>query len=460
MENNILPYKDLFELSQDLIAITNSDGFFKKVNPQWIIKLGYSEEELLSTPFMKFIHPEDRAKTDNMVQQQIDGIKISQFNNRYIGKQGQVVYLEWNTTAVDLTGDIFGIARDITDSQNQQNRLESFVEVLRTKNKQLEDLFNLSQDLIVIANTDGFFKALNPQWEKILGYPIEILRSKPFYDFIHPNDIEITGNEIEKLSNGIPTISFENRFIKSNGDHIWLEWNATPIIETGDLFAIARDKTKTKEGEEKQKLILKELIAKNKQLEDYAYIASHNLQEYTNLIQSCAKTLNNTFEDLIDAVQVNQSTNLKMKHVSLEKICKKVLKQLSGEVISNKVLVNTNFNEINTIKYSEAYMHSIFLNLISNAIKYRSLERPPLINIESRKKDNSIQLIFKDNGSGIDLKKHKNKIFGFRKTFHNHPDARGFGLFMTKSQVEALNGTISVDSEPEKGTIFTIDIAT
>ncbi len=481
MENNILPYKDLFNLSQDLMAIANSDGYFKKVNPQWSKKLGYSEEELLSTPFMEFIHPEDKSKTQDMIQQQIDGIKISQFGNRYIGKQGQIIWLEWNTTAVDLTGDIFAVARDITDAQNQQNRLESLAEVLQTKNKQLEDLFNLSQDLIVVANTNGFFKVLNPQWSKILGYPTKILKSKSFYDFIHPNDIENTRKEIEKLKDGLPTISFTNRFTQSNGGHIWLEWNATPIKETGDLFAIARDKTASIEDELKQEKMLKELQAKNKQLESYAYIASHNLRspvaniftlanflketelkeeqrEYANLIQDCTKTLSNTMEKLIKVVQINQGENLKIKHLSLEKICEDVLKQLSGELISNNALVNTNFNEISTIEYSETYMHSIFLNLISNAIKYRSPERPPLINIESRKSSNSVQLIFKDNGSGIDLNRHKNKIFGFKKTFHNNPDARGFGLFMTKSQIEALNGKISVDSEPEKGTVFTIDI--
>ncbi len=354
MESNILPYKDLFNLSQDLIAIANSDGFFKKVNPQWTKKLGFTEEELLSTPIMDFIHPEDKAKTKDMVQQQIDGMKISQFHNRYIGKRGQVLHLEWNTTAVDLTGDIFAIARDVT---------------------------------------------------------------------------------------------------------------------------------KTVKNEQKQELMLRELKAKNKQLEDYAFIASHNLrspvaniftlanflketeletqqQEYADLIQNCANTLNKTMEDLINAVKVNQSTDLNIKHVSLDKICNEVLVQLSSEIITQNAQINTDFSEICTIQYSETYMRSIFLNLISNSLKYRSTSRPPLITIKSKKKSGSIHLIFRDNGSGIDLEKHRNKVFGFRKTFHNHPNSRGFGLFMTKSQVEALNGTISIDSKPEKGTIFTIDIAT
>ncbi len=482
MDNTLLLYEDLFKLSQDLIVIANEDGYFKKVNPQWTKTLGYSEEELLSTPYIKFIHPEDRGKNVNMTLQQVDGVKISQFENRYIGKQGQVIWLEWKCSAVDTTGDIFAIARDITNEQNQQNRLESLTEVLQVKNKQLEDLFNLSQDLIVIANTDGYFKVLNPQWEKVLGYSTKTLRSKPFNEFIHPEDIEKTNREIKKLSEGATTISFENRFTKNTGEHVWLEWNATPVKETGNLFAIARDKTLARKQEEKQQLMLTELKTKNKQLENYAYIASHNLrspvaniftlanflketklekeqQEYADLIQNCAQTLTKTMEDLISAVQVNQSTNLKIKHVSFEKTCEKVLKQLSGELLSSNALVNTNFKEIRCIEYSETYMHSIFLNLISNAIKYRSSKRPPLINIESRRSQDSIQLIFKDNGSGIDLERHKNKIFGFRKTFHNNNDARGFGLFMTKSQVEALNGKISVDSEPEKGTTFTIDIA-
>ncbi|WP_025742973.1 sensor histidine kinase [Aquimarina pacifica] len=352
---------------------------------------------------------------------------------------------------------------------------------MHTTTLHYKNLFELSQDLIVIAGLDGFFKKINPQWTKKLGYSERELLSVPFIEFVHPDDKEKTAEIVKQQIEGLSVHQFSNRYIGKQGQVVWLEWNSTTVDSTGTVFAIARDKTLTKEQEHEKKLILKELKAKNKQLRDYANITSHDLrspianiftlskflkdsrlrkdqQEYANLIQNCAETLNSTLEDLINALKINQNTDLKIKYISLEKTCNKAIQELSDLITSNNARIYTNFNKIGTIEYSETYMYNIFLNLISNALKYRSTERAPVIHIESRKKNDAVQLIFTDNGSGIDVEKHRNKIFGFRKTFHGNPDAKGFGLFMTKSQVEALNGKITIHSEPEKGTIFTIDI--
>lgn len=114
--------------------------------------------------------------------------------------------------------------------------------------------------------------------------------------------------------------------------------------------------------------------------------------------------------------------------------------------------------KVEEISYSIAYLRSIFLNLISNSLKYCSSKRKPVIHISSEKVNNRIQLIFKDNGLGIDLDKYGDKVFGFRKTFHKNASAKGLGLFIIKSQIEALKGTIAIDSELDKGTKFTINI--
>ena len=104
-------------------------------------------------------------------------------------------------------------------------------------------------------------------------------------------------------------------------------------------------------------------------------------------------------------------------------------------------------------------MDSILLNLITNAIKYKHENRDPIIELKTRldfKDNDRVILEIKDNGSGIDLDKFGDKLFGMYKTFHYNKDARGIGLFITKNQIESLNGEISVESEPEIGTTFTI----
>ncbi len=465
------------------MAVVNADGYFKMVNPQWIKKLGYSEEELLNAPYVSFIHPDDRQKSVEVFENQLSlHTDSSTLVNRYVAKNGDIIWLEWNINSVDITGDIFAIGSEITNQRKQKMKGQAILQNLKDKNKLLTDLFELSQDFIVIANSDGYFKRVNPVWVEKLGYTESELLSTPFMSFIHPDDRNKTSDMVQKQMVGYTAIAFENRYQTKNGDTIWLEWTATSVDATGDIFAIARDQTIARKQKLRLEVMLKELKIKNKQLEEFTYISSHNLrspvanifvlskfleqtglsdeqQEYTDLIRKSAEMLNSTLEDLTEAVQVHRNKNVKKKRISLEKVCNNTLKQLSGKILSSEAKIITNFDEINTIEYSKSYLQSIFLNLISNAIKYKSPKRPPVIQISARKMKNSVQLVFKDNGIGIDLKKHKDKMFGFRKTFHNNPDARGLGLYMTKSQIEALNGKIKVSSKLDEGTTFIINIA-
>lgn len=112
-----------------------------------------------------------------------------------------------------------------------------------------EKLFQFSSDLVCIAGTDGFFKKVSPSFHKILGWDKDTLLNRSFFELIHPDDIDKTAKEIEKLSNGIPTINFTHRFSSANGLYRVLQWMASPEPETGSVFAIGRDITEDKERE-------------------------------------------------------------------------------------------------------------------------------------------------------------------------------------------------------------------
>ncbi|MGB2759264.1 MAG: ATP-binding protein, partial [Maribacter stanieri] len=128
----------------------------------------------------------------------------------------------------------------------------------------------------------------------------------------------------------------------------------------------------------------------------------------------------------------------------------------SGVILKSGAVINGDFSEFSDILYNRIYMESIFLNLIGNAIKYRAEDRTPEILITSRVEYGKNIVTFKDNGLGINLERHGHKLFGLNKVFHRHPDAKGVGLFLTKTQIESLGGTITATSEVNVGTIFTI----
>jgi PAS domain S-box-containing protein len=119
----------------------------------------------------------------------------------------------------------------------------------RLTEEELDQLFTLSLDMLCIAGFDGYFKRINPAWEKVLGIPVEELLSKPYTEFVHPDDRDRTEAVAQRIDEGEQAISFENRYRCADGSYRWLLWNATPSMEQKRVFAVARDITRSKEAE-------------------------------------------------------------------------------------------------------------------------------------------------------------------------------------------------------------------
>lgn len=142
---------------------------------------------------------------------------------------------------------------------------------------------------------------------------------------------------------------------------------------------------------------------------------------------------------------------------NLQEIITEVEGMLKGQIVSSGAIIFTDLRTEN-IRFPKIHLKSIFYNLISNSIKYKKPDVPPFIEISSNQHLGKTVLIFKDNGLGIDLKKHGDNVFKLNKVFHRGFDSRGVGLFMTKTQIETFGGSISVESEHELGTIFIITL--
>ena len=159
---------------------------------------------------------------------------------------------------------------------------------------------------------------------------------------------------------------------------------------------------------------------------------------------------------MVEVIQTKDQSTKATQELSFEKILTKTQEIISSQITQSGAIIKSDFSKAHKVVYNDIYLDSIFLNLVSNAIKYKSEERVPEIYIESRIEGRNTVLTVTDNGLGINMEKHGHKLFGLNKVFHKHPEAKGVGLYMTKVQIEAMGGSISASSKEGEGSTFTV----
>jgi len=222
-----------------------------------------------------------------------------------------------------------------------------------------------------------------------------------------------------------------------------------------------------------------ELVKQNIQLEQYGYIIAHNLRgpvarilglsnlitrefnptrdlEIIDQLHISAEELDTVIHDLNVILDIKKGLQNSYEDLDFQDRVEKVKNALRDKIAETQAVIETDFSQAGTCFSIPAYIDSIFYNLISNGIKYRSTDRAPRITIRSEVKNRKLLLTITDNGVGIDLEKQKNKIFNLYQRFHHHIEGKGMGLFLVKTQIEALGGSIEIESEVNKGTTFRI----
>lgn len=339
--------------------------------------------------------------------------------------------------------------------------------------KQLNEFkhfFNDNNDLCGIANTDGYFEILNPNFERLLGYSERELLESPFLNFIHPDDIKATLLEIDKLKTGALTINFVNRYKKKDGSYLWFDWSTTPDLDSGKLYAIARDITERKKTEE-------QLQAVNKELEAFSYSISHDLRAPLRAINGFAKILHEDYATKLDTegmsslntIMANSKkmgmliddllafsrlgrTEITTSALNMTALVKSIKEE---EMMGNSNEIEFVINELLSAKGSQILIKQVWVNLISNAIKYSKYKPKIQIEIGSYYNDNHVVYYIKDNGVGFDMQ-YYNKLFGVFQRLHSQEEfeGTGVGLAIVQKIIDRHKGTVWADSKPNEETCF------
>lgn len=280
-----------------------------------------------------------------------------------------------------------------------------------------------------------------------------------------------------------PILDQENEITQKNGKSITFLTSKIPLMNDADevigIIGFSLDISNIKQKEEELKNLINVTSLQNKKLINFAHIVSHNLRSHTanfsmlldflveendeteketiiGMLTHASDNLLETLENLNEVVAISSNVNLEKEPVNINEKITAIEQNLSVFLKNYDAKIINSISNDASINAIPAYIESIFMNFITNAVKYSSPERKPVIKLSSTNKNGYTIVSIEDNGLGIDLKKYGSKLFGMYKTFHPNKDAKGMGLYIAKNQIEAMGGKVMVCSEVGKGTIFNI----
>ncbi len=375
-------------------------------------------------------------------------------------------------------GGVILSLEDITEQKNTELALQTSIQQISDYKLALNE-----SSIVAITDAKGIIKYANNNFCTISKYTSNELigkshrivnsgyHSKAFFQQMWQT---IASGSIWKGE-------FKNK--AKDGTYYWVDSTIVPFLDSQGVpyqyMSIRKDITERKSAELELQKSFEILTEQNKRLKDFSYIVSHNLRSHTSNIKSIThfleimedeaeqremvrnlktvvELLDETLYNLNEVVAIQKNININVEPLLLYQYINKVLDVLANKIADKCVQIINNIHKEVVVYFNPAYLESVLLNFVSNAIKYSHPERTPVIAFNCTVEFNQLVLLISDNGLGMDLSKNKDKLFGMYKTFHGNSDARGIGLFITKNQLDALGAKVEVESEVNVGTIFKI----
>jgi PAS domain S-box-containing protein len=472
-------FRRTFELAASGMAHIGMDRRFIRVNRRLCEILGYPEEELLHLTGRQISHPDDldiiNEQRPRLYAGEIDAVRLEK---RYLRKDRSVVWVKFTMTVErDPAGKpLYEIAvyDDVTAQRNAEERL-------RESEARFRQTFELAASGIAHV-IDGRFVRVNRSLCEIFGYSEKELLSKSVKDISHPDDRDVTDAERARVRSGeIESARFEKRYIRADGRVVWVD---LAIALVRDVFgvpqyeiAIFDDITDRKQAESALREAHEELKRSNAELEQFAYVASHDLQEPLRMVASYSQLLGRRYESKLDsdarefmAYIVDGATRMKqliedLLAYSRVGIKSQDFKPVSSEAALSRALFNlrtaieeagavVTHDTMPTVQADEVQLGQLFQNLMGNALKFRSAS-VPRIHVSVSEKEAEWEFAVRDNGIGIEPQYYE-RIFMVFQRLHNKGEypGTGIGLAICKKVVERHGGRIWVESRPGEGSSF------
>lgn len=370
-------------------------------------------------------------------------------------------------------------ALDVTEKKSHEERLRLFETVLTN----VTDGVMITEPVVAPDCTPKILY-VNPAFEKQSGYTsAELTGACPEVLYGPETDIQAIKQMMRALSLAEHFIG-QFAYYKKQGENFHVGLNIAPVKDADgkviNYIWVTRDLTELRQAEYRQKKLMDELVMSSSHLNQFSYIASHNLrapltnimaiaklmesgvtaaelERLVRLIKRSSQQLNETIEDLVNILLIKEST-VNKDLVDLETLWNHVRSGNKEGLEAAGAIITANFDK-RWVRFNKVYLASILQELLSNAIKFRRPGVPLQVNLSSVRTKDGVSILFSDNGMGLDLQVAGDKLFGLYQRFHPGTPGKGLGLFMVRSQLQAMDAVIRVKTAPGQGFHLTIDLA-
>jgi len=484
IEESEARFETIFKNSSLGIMLLDFDGNFVDANISILDRLGYSQNEIKKMNILDIIYEEERDVALEHWKLLISGtVNKIYIEKRFIKKDNKTTWVRVTLNIMKISAFeniVFGLVEDLDSQKKSEKALIESEEKFRA-------VYESSSMGILISKNPGVIYDLNPAFAEMMGYSEQELKGKNLLDITHASDYQKTKKWLEKIfTREIQTYITEKKYVRKDGTSFWAKAVVSTMNDiTNEIVTVAiieniEKKKKTEDALEQKN---KELTQINQELEHFAYVASHDLQEplrtITSFIQILdkryihkldedaqqfmgfvvegAKRMQTLIHDLLEYSRINRF-NTGYEKIDLNEIFNTINRVLKDKIESHDALVLS--ENLPTVYGNRLQLTQVFQNLVDNAIKFKAKKRKPEIIISVNDLGDKWELIFKDNGIGIN-QEYFQRIFVIFQRLHTHEEytGTGIGLAICKKIIERHGGEIWVDSKPGKGTAFHLSIA-
>jgi PAS domain S-box-containing protein len=372
----------------------------------------------------------------------------------------------------------------LSTNQELNDELQLRIQESSASREELDRYFTLSIDMLCILGFDGYFKRLNPAWEKTLGYTTDELLKIPRIDLVHSDDRAATINEIRLLTAGRNSVAFENRYRRKDGSYVWLSWSAAALPAQQRMYAVARDISALKVSETALRVAKEEAERSNKFKDQFLSTMSHELRTPLNAVVGFSELLMDgqpgplndrqrryikhihtgghhllrLINDILDLSKIEAGRlQLSTLTVDVGQCFREVVDTLCP-LAEKKGLTIRQCDTDLTVAADETRFKQVLMNLLGNAIKFTP--ENGFIQLDAHALDEFVRIDVRDSGPGIPPGE-ETRIFEafYRANQHgNQVEGSGLGLAITRRLVELQGGEISVETRPNSGCCFSFTL--